>query len=102
MTRGVPLLGYRLRKCSECDEFFNPKDREITYEQVHYDYMKDCPVTEWLDYICGCADIRKKIHEKYGLDTEEKQDNFYDTLPPCTCKKKIFVWICDTCRVDSC
>ena len=71
MTKGVPLLGYRMRTCSECNELFDPKKGEITYEQVHYyeETADTCAMSQWLEYLCGCKDVRERIMKRLGLDT---------------------------------
>jgi len=100
MTRGVPILGYRMRTCVVCNELFDPKKEEITYLQEHF---RGCQLYEYQEYICGCQNVRKTIEEKLGLDTEEKQDQYYDNPPDCTCKRpKKFVWVCEDCRIENC
>lgn len=94
------------RRCYECNEYFSTEEKDrygnkmITHEQYHED--KNCPIYDWLEYMCGCDNIRKEIHEKYKLDNEEKQDAYYDNQPDCKCKKKVYHWICEECRINGC
>ncbi len=89
-----------IRRCYECWEYFENDGEQITYEQYHP--VKNCPMYDWIEYICGCDNVRKELDKKHKLDTEDKQDDYFSNQPDCSCKKKTYHWVCEDCRTEGC